>query len=85
MLRLREQKPGALARLAGHLYGRTAGSISTLSMMIRSTAITAILDGTEHITKAALNAVPLDHAAATAGVVIRKRRIIKTAAAVGGT
>jgi hypothetical protein len=85
MLRLREQKRGALTRLAGHLYGRAAGSISTLSMMIRSAAITAILDGTEHITKAALNAVPLDHAAATAGVVIRKRRIIKTAAAVGGT
>jgi hypothetical protein len=85
MLRLREQKPGALTRLAGHLYGRAAGSISTLSMMIRSAAITAILDGTEHITKTGLDAVPLDHAAATAGVIIRKGRIIKSAAAVGAT
>jgi len=53
--------------------------------MIRSAAITVLLDGTEHITKAALDAVPLDHAAATAGVIIRKRRIIKTAAAAGAT
>ena len=81
MLRLRNQHTGAVTRLAAHLYGKTAGSISSLSMMIRSAAITAILDGTERITKTALDAVPLDHAAATAGVVVRKGRA--TRAAVG--
>jgi len=85
MLRLRDQKPGALTRLATHLYGRTAGSISTLSMVIRSAAITAILDGTERITKTGLDAVPLDHAAATAGVTVRNGRVIKTAAVAGAT
>jgi hypothetical protein len=46
-------------------------------MVIRSAAITSILDGTEHITKTGLDAVPLDHAAATAGVVVRKGRVSK--------
>jgi hypothetical protein len=77
MLRLHRHRPGAVTRLSGHLYGRTAGSISSLSMVIRSAAITSILDGTEHITKTGLDAVPLDHAAATAGVVVRKGRVTK--------
>ncbi len=72
MLRLREQEPGALTRLSPHLYAQTAGSISALSMMIRSAAITAILDGTEHITQADLDAIPLDHAAATARTTAKK-------------
>ena len=83
MLRLRNQHTGAVTRLAAHLYGKTAGSISSLSMMIRSAAITAILDGTERITKAALDAVPLDHAAATAGVVVRKGRATRVAVGSG--
>lgn len=78
MLRLHRQKPGALTCLAPHLYGKAAGSISSLSMMIRSAAITAIIDGTEHITKAALDAVPLDHAASTAGVTVRKGRLTRS-------
>jgi hypothetical protein len=77
MLRLHRHRPGAVTRLSGHLYGRTAGSISSLSMVIRSAAITAILDGTEHITKTGLDAVPLDHAAATAGVVVRRGQVTK--------
>jgi len=72
MLRLHHQKPGALTRLSAHLYGKAAGSISSLSMMIRSAAITAILDGTEHITKASLDSVALDHAAATADSAVGK-------------
>ena len=79
------RNPGRLTRLATYLYGKTAGSISSLSMMIRSAAITAILDGTERITKAGLDAVPLDHAAATAGVTIRKGRVTRTMAATGAT
>jgi hypothetical protein len=85
MLRLHHQKPGALTRLASHLYAKTAGSISTLSMVIRSAAITAILDGTERLTRACLDAVPLDHAAATAGVTVRKGRVTKAAVLAGAT
>ncbi len=75
MLRLHHQKPAALTRLSRHLYGKAAGSISSLSMMIRSAAITAILDGTERITKAGLDAVPLDHAAATADIAVSKGKV----------
>lgn len=63
-----------MTRLAPHLYGKAGGSISSLSMMIRSAAITAIIDETERITKQALDAVPLDHAAATSGVVVNRGR-----------
>lgn len=83
MLRLHRHRPGAVTRLSGHLYGRTAGSISSLSMVIRSAAITAIMDGTENITKTGLDAVPLDHAAATAGVTVRKGRVVRTPVASG--
>lgn len=77
LLRLHHQKPGALTRLSPHLYGRAAGSISSLSMMIRSAAISGIIDGTERITKAVLDAVPLDHTAATAGITVSKGRIAR--------
>jgi hypothetical protein len=65
MLQLDHHKTGALTRLAPYLYRRTAGSISSLSMLIRSAAVAVIMDGTEQITKANLDEVPLDHAAAT--------------------
>jgi len=65
MLRLHPRKPGTLTRLAPYLHTRTAGSISSLSMLLRFAAVTAIGDGTERITKAALHEVPLDHAAAS--------------------
>jgi hypothetical protein len=65
MLRLHHHQPGTLTRLAPYLHARTAGSISSLSMLIRFAAVTAIGDGTERITKTSLHDVPLDHAAAT--------------------
>lgn len=74
MLRLHRHQPGALTRLAPYLYARTAGSISSLSMLIRSAAVTAVMDGTEQITKPTLDDVPLDHAAATSGPTSRGRR-----------
>lgn len=74
MLRLRRHEPGTLTRLAAHLYGRAGGSISSLSMMIRSAAITAILDGTEDITKQSLDAVALDHAATTSAVAVGRKK-----------
>ena len=74
MLRLHHHQPGTLTRLAPYLHTRTAGSISSLSMLIRFAAVTAIGDGTERITKANLDDVPLDHAAATATTTRRGRR-----------
>lgn len=50
MLQLDHHKPGTLTRLAPYLYSRTAGSISSLSMLIRSAAVAVIMDGTEQIT-----------------------------------
>ncbi len=74
MLQLHHHKAGALIRLAPYLYTRTAGSISSLSMLIRSAAVAVILDGTEQITKASLDEVPLDHAAATSTPPRRRQR-----------
>jgi hypothetical protein len=42
---------------------RTAGRIGSLARLIRQAAITAICDGTERITKKALEAIQLDHLA----------------------
>jgi len=80
MLQLGHHKPGALTRLAPYLYARTPGSISSLSMLIRSAAVAVIMDGTELITKASLDDVPLDHAAITA-VPTRTRRTAPAATA----
>ncbi|MFJ5595699.1 TniB family NTP-binding protein [Streptomyces noursei] len=62
-LDLEQHKPGTLPRHAAYLHQRTAGRIGSLTRLIRQTAITAIHDGTERITKAALDAVQLDHLA----------------------
>ena len=40
--------------------------IGSLSHLIRAAAISAILDGSEHITRALLDTVPLDYAAESA-------------------
>ncbi|QUI29467.1 TniB family NTP-binding protein [Streptomyces alfalfae] len=62
-LDLEQHKPGTLPRHAAYLHQRTAGRIGSLTRLIRQTAITAINDGTERITKAALDAVQLDYLA----------------------
>jgi hypothetical protein len=62
-LDLTHHKPGTLLRLTPYLHQRTAGRIGSLSRLIRRAAITAILDTTEKITKAALDAITLDHLA----------------------
>lgn len=80
MLRLHHHKPGALIRLAPYLYNRTAGSISSLSMLIRSAAVAVIMDGAEQITKTNLDNVPLDHAAATSTPPRRRARRTTAAA-----
>ena len=65
-LRLAAHRPGALAGLDQYLHQRTAGMIGSLSHLIRGAAMRAILDGSEKITKAHLDAVSLDYAAQNA-------------------
>ncbi|MFF4828999.1 TniB family NTP-binding protein [Streptomyces sp. NPDC001312] len=62
-LDLTQHTPGTLPRHAAYLHQRTAGRIGSLSRLIRQAAITAICDGTERITKKALEAIQLDHLA----------------------
>ncbi|MEU6867516.1 ATP/GTP-binding protein [Streptomyces sp. NPDC046876] len=60
-LDLERHRPGSLPRHATYLHQRTAGRIGSLTRLIRRAAITAMHDGTEHIT----NAIRLDHHAET--------------------
>ncbi|MEV7595664.1 hypothetical protein AB0O42_35935, partial [Streptomyces sp. NPDC089922] len=62
-LDLDHHRPGSLARLAPYLHQRTAGRIGSLSRLLRRAAITAILDGTEKITRTAMDTITLDHLA----------------------
>jgi TniB protein len=62
-LRLHRHQPGTLAGLDRYLHLRSGGMIGSLSHLIRGAAVEAILDGSERITKATLEAVDLDHAA----------------------
>ncbi|MFF9011154.1 TniB family NTP-binding protein [Streptomyces goshikiensis] len=64
-LDLHHHRPGTLPRHATYLHRRTAGRIGSLTRLIRQAAITAIHDGTERITKQALDAIRLDHHAET--------------------
>ncbi|MFE5334032.1 ATP/GTP-binding protein [Embleya sp. NPDC056575] len=60
-LDLRAHRAGTLPRLGSYLHARTAGRIGSLAQLIRQATIAAILDGTERITKASLDAVRIDH------------------------
>ena len=62
-LRLHRHQPGTLPGLDRYLHQRTGGMIGSLSHLIRAGAITAILDGTEEITRTLLDGIPVDHAA----------------------
>jgi len=61
-LRLHHQPAGALIGLDRYLHDRTGGSIGSLSHLVRAAAITAILDGSERITRKLLKDIPVDHA-----------------------
>lgn len=69
-LRLRQHAAGTLRALDRYLHQRTNGMIGSLSHLIRGAALEAIADGTEQITKAVLDRIPLDHAAD--GLLIRR-------------
>jgi hypothetical protein len=62
-LNLRRHKPNTLAKLDRYLHDRTGGRIGALSHQVRGAAMDAILDGSGKITKAGLEAIPLDVAA----------------------
>ncbi len=50
-LRLHRHEPNTLVKMAKHLHQRTGGMIGSLSHLIRASAISAILDGGERITR----------------------------------
>lgn len=59
-LLLHRHKPGTLVGLDRHLHERTGGMIGALSHLIRGAAIDAVLTGSEKITQAELDDIPLD-------------------------
>ncbi|RDG35043.1 ATP-binding protein [Streptomyces corynorhini] len=61
-LRLHHYKPGTLVELADYLHQRTGGMIGSLSHLIRLAAISAILDGSERVTRRQLHKLRVDHA-----------------------
>ena len=65
-LRLHRQKTGSLPGLAGYLHQRTGGMIGSLLWLIRSAAIQAVIDGTEQVTRKAMDAIPVDIASQAA-------------------
>jgi hypothetical protein len=62
-LRLHAHAPGSLLKLAPYLHQRTGGMIGSLLRLIRCAAIQAVLDGSERITRKALEQIELDLAA----------------------
>lgn len=62
-LRLHAHTPGNLLKLAPYLHQRTGGMIGSLLRLIRCAAIQAVLDGTERVTRKALDQIELDLAA----------------------
>ena len=65
-LRLHRHKPGSLPDLAHYLHQRTGGMIGSLLWLIRSAAIQAVIDGTEQVTRKAMDAIPVDIASQAA-------------------
>jgi len=63
-LRLHRHRDGTLAGLSSYLHSRSGGMIGSLLRLIRAAAIQAVLDGTEAITKATLETIPVDIASA---------------------
>jgi hypothetical protein len=65
-LRLHHHQPGTLVGLDRYLHHRTGGMIGSLSHLIRAGSISAILDGSEQLTRELLDAIKVDHAAESA-------------------
>jgi hypothetical protein len=73
-IRLHRHEPGMLVKHAAYLHQRTGGMIGSLSHLIRESAIDAILDGAEKITKSGMDRVTLDRAAEQALAELRRTR-----------
>jgi hypothetical protein len=78
-LRLHAHRPGTLVKLGPYLHERTGGMIGSLSHLIREAALDALLDSTEKITRAGLEAVDLDQAAEEQRSIRLRRRPAKSA------
>lgn len=63
LLPLAEHEPESLAEEAAYLWDRTGGSIGGLRALLSDAAIGAIIDGTEKIDRARLEATATDYAA----------------------
>jgi hypothetical protein len=61
-LRLYDHKPGTLIRNAKYLHQRSDGKISSLSFLVRTAAISAILSGQEAVTRKLLDETACDNA-----------------------
>lgn len=59
-LRLHHHSDGTLVELASYLHSRSGGMIGSLLRLVRSAAVQAVLDGSEAITKATLESIPVD-------------------------
>jgi len=66
-LRLHRHQPGTLPGLAGYLHQRTSGMIGSLLWLIRSAAIQAVIDGSEKVTRKAMDTIPVDIASQAGG------------------
>lgn len=59
-IRLHRYKPGYLTAQAKYLHKRTGGLISSLSHIVRASAISAINDGSEQITRDLMDLIDID-------------------------
>ena len=59
-LRLHHHSDGTLVELASYLHSRSGGMIGSLLRLVCSAAVQAVLDGSEAITKATLESIPVD-------------------------
>jgi hypothetical protein len=62
-LRLHRHEPGTLVREAKYLHQRTGGMIGSLAHLIRGSAIRAMLDRSEQVTRRLMDDVLIDYAA----------------------
>jgi hypothetical protein len=63
-LRLHHHSDGTLVELSSYLHSRSGGMIGSLLRLVRSAAVQAVLDGSEAVTKATMESIPVDIASA---------------------
>ena len=73
LLLLHRHQAGTLPQLARYLHQRTGGMIGSLLWLIRSAAIQAVIDGTEQITRKAMDTLQADIASQSAASSLASR------------